>query len=238
MTVTRAAVFRMWRAMPIRTAVMFWSSMASRVLHTEARAAVPPMSGGVVALLAAALGEPLGCLNPYIYAFSGPYVYADVNDGASNASGTALGYKSGPGWDACTGFGSIVGKAMEAALTGVGLPPALAVFNGSLYLVYKSVEFDDRIFSTSFNGMAWTPPQQVSTVGTSSGVSLAVFNGKLYMAWKGMQADQGIYWFVFDGTGWAPQQQVPGVGTSTGPSLAVFNGALYMVWKGIQGDVR
>jgi hypothetical protein len=200
--------------------------------------AVAPMYAGLVALIEAALGPPLGYLNPNIYAFSGPYVYVDVNDGASNASGGALGYASGPGWDACTGFGSIVGNAMEAALTGVGLPPAMAVFNGSLYLVYKSVEFDDRIFSTSFNGTAWTPPQQVSTVGTSSGVSLAVFNGKLYMAWKGMQADQAIYWSVFDGVSWAAQQQTPGFGTSTGPSLAVFNNALYMAWKGIQSDQR
>jgi Pro-kumamolisin, activation domain len=200
--------------------------------------AVAPMYAGLVALLEAALGEPLGYLNPNIYAFSGPYVYTDVNDGASNASGGALGYASGPGWDACTGFGSIVGNALEAALTGVGLPPAMAVFNGSLYVAYKSVEFDDRIFSTSFNGTAWTPPRQVSTVGTSSGASLAVFNGKLYMAWKGMQADQAIYWSVFDGSSWAAQQQAPGFGTSTGPSLAVFNNALYMAWKGIQGDQR
>jgi hypothetical protein len=200
--------------------------------------AVAPMYAGLVALLEAALGEPLGYLNPNIYAFSGPYVYVDVNDGASNASGGAPGYTSGPGWNACTGFGSIVGDAMEEALTGVGLPPAIAEFNGSLCLAYKSVEFDERIFSASFNGTAWTPPQQVSSVGTSSGVSLAVFNGKLYMAWKGMQADQAIYWSVFDGTSWAAQQQTPGFGTSTGPSLAVFNNALYMAWKGIQGDQR
>jgi hypothetical protein len=200
--------------------------------------AVAPMYAGLVALLEAALGEPLGYLNPNIYAFSGPYVYVDVNDGASNASGTSLGYKSGPGWDACTGFGSIVGNAMETALTGVGLPPAIAVFNGSLYIACKGVEFDDRIFWTSFNGTAWSPQQQASVVGTSSGVSLAVFNGKLYMAWKGSQADQSIYWSVFDGAGWAPQQQTPGFGTSTGPSLAVFEKALYMAWKGMEGDQR
>jgi len=200
--------------------------------------AVAPLYAGLAALLEAALGEPLGFLNPNIYSFSGPYVYSDVSDGASNASGTALGYSSGPGWDACTGFGSIVGKAMEAALSGTGLPPAIAVFNGSLYVAYKSVEFDDRIFSTSFNGAQWTPAQRVSTVGTSSGVSLAVFDGKLYMAWKGMDADQSMYWSAFDGANWAPQQQTPGFGTSTGPSLAVFNNALFMAWKGMEGDQR
>lgn len=199
--------------------------------------AVAPMYAGLAALLKAALGEPLGCLNPNIYAFSGPYVYTDVNDGATNASGNSQGYKSGPGWDACTGFGSIVGGAMAAALTGLGLPPALAVFNGHLYMAAKGAAFDERIFWTSFNGSAWAPPQ-VAATGTSSGASMAVFNGKLYMAWKGMQADQSIYWSVFDGTRWSAQQKAPGFGTSTGPSLAVFNNQLYMAWKGIEGDQR
>ena len=56
------------------------------------------------------------------------------------------GYASGPGWDACTGFGSIVGTAMETALTGIGLPPAMAVYNGKLYVAWKGPQLDERIF--------------------------------------------------------------------------------------------
>jgi hypothetical protein len=200
--------------------------------------AVAPLYAGLVALLGAGLGEPLGYLNPNVYAFSGPYVYVDVNDGASNANSGSPGYTSGPGWDACTGFGSVVGNAMETALRGVGLPPALAVFNGKLYMAWKSTEFDERIFYSSFNGTAWAAEQQVPSVATSSGVSLAVFNGKLYMAWKGVQSDEQVYWSVFDGAKWASQQHIQGAGTSTGPSLAVFNGELYMAWKGAEGDQR
>ena len=46
----------------------------------------------------------------------------------SNATAGAKGYTSGPGWDACTGFGSINGTALIGAAI-FGLPvPELATF--------------------------------------------------------------------------------------------------------------
>lgn len=192
--------------------------------------AVSPLYAGLVALLNAALGEPVGYFNYNLYAFVGPYVYQDITSGSNGA------YSAKAGWDACTGFGSINGAAMSTALEGVGLPPALEFFNTKLYMAWKGMERDDRIFYSSLNGTSWAAQTMVSGVATSSGVALAVFNGKLYMAWKGMNADQGIYWSSFNGTSWAAQQVVSGVGTSTGPRLAVFNNMLYMAWKGIEGD--
>lgn len=194
--------------------------------------AVAPLYAGLVTLLNANLGEPVGYLNYNLYAFAGPYVYRDITVGSNGL------YNAGPGWDACTGFGSVDGNAIVTALRGIGLPPALAVFNAKLYMGWKGMERDDRIFSSSFNGNAWTPQQLVAGIGTSSGVSLAVFNGKLYMAWKGMLGDQRIWFSSYNGNAWAPQQLVAGIGTSTGPRLAVFNGKLYMAWKGVEGDQR
>jgi len=194
--------------------------------------AVAPLYAGLMALLNASLGEPLGYLNYNLYAFQGPYVFNDVTSGSNGA------YASVPGWDAVTGLGSVVGTAMATALEGIGLPPGLAVFNSKLYMAWKGIEFDERIFFNDFTGSAWTPQQLVGGVGTSAGVSLAVFNGQLYMAWKGLGADQGIYYSHYNGATWAQQQLVGGVGTSTGPRLAVFNGKLYMAWKGVEGDQR
>ena len=194
--------------------------------------AVAPLYAGLVALLNASLGEPLGYLNYNLYALAGPYVYVDITSGSNGA------YNAGPGWDAVTGWGSIVGTAIATALEGIGLPPGLAVFNNLLYMAWKGMERDDRIFYTTFNGTAWAPQQLIPNIATSSGVSLAVYNNELYMAWKGMNADQGIYWSRFNGTSWTPQQLVGGVGTSTGPRLAVYAGKLYMAWKGIEGDQR
>jgi len=194
--------------------------------------AVAPFYAGLVAVLNAAVGEPLGFLNANLYTFEGPYVFEDVTSG-SNGS-----YNAGPGWDPVTGLGSVYGTPMVNALLGIGLPPALTAFNNGLFMAWKGIEFDERIFYTQFNGNTWAAQAQVPNVATSTGVSLAVFQNTLYMAWKGEGNDQGIYWSTFNGSAWAAQKQVSNVGTSTGPRLAVFNNKLYMAWKGMEDDQR
>jgi len=199
-----------------------------------------PLWAGFVAKLNAALGTRLGFINPILYA-KGSLGFRDVVPGggpANNANGGTAGYPAVNGWDACTGWGSIDGGKMLNMLRGVGLPPGLAVFSNKLFMAWKGIEHDQRIWFSSFNGSSWTPQQFVSGVATSCGVSLAVFNGKLYMAWKGMDADERIWWSSYNGTSWAPQQAVAGVATSTGPSLAVFGNKLYMGWKGMLSDQR
>ncbi len=74
--------------------------------------AVAPLYAGLVALLNASLGEPVGYLNPRLYSLRGGVVFQEVDDGVSNASGGAPGYTSGPGWNACTGLGSINGNVL------------------------------------------------------------------------------------------------------------------------------
>ena len=200
--------------------------------------AAAPLYAGLAALLNAGLAEPVGYLNPNLYAVPYGYVCHDINDGSSNAYGGSPGYKSGPGYDACTGLGSLNGTALENALRGVGLPVALEAFNGKLYMAWKGIERDDRVFFSSFNGTAWAPQQQVPGIGSSTGVSLAVYAGKLYMAWKGVLGDQGIWYSSFNGTSWAPQQLVAGIGSSVGPRLAVLGNNLFMAWKGVENDQR
>ena len=205
--------------------------------------ATAPLYAGLVARLNADLGEPVGYLNPNLYMLQQGYAFRDINDGASNAVGGAPGYASGPGWDACTGWGSIDGTALLTSLRGVGLPPALHAYGGRLYMAWKGMERDDTIWWSTFDGTKWAPQQRVPGVSTSSGVSLASFNGRLYMAWKGSATgnvpfDERIWWTTFDGTAWAPQQVVPNVWTSVGPRLAVFDGRLYLAWKGEYTDQR
>lgn len=143
-------------------------------------------------------------------------------------------------------------RAARCAAWRFGLPVALAEYNGKLYMAWKGMEGDDRIFWSTFDGKSWAAQQQVSGVSTSGGPALAVFDGKLYMAWKGTHPgnsgfmdvadDKHIWYSYFDGSKWAAQKQVPGVATSIGPSLGVHfdHGVdkLYMAWKGMEGDQR
>jgi len=78
--------------------------------------AVAPLWAGLVALLNQKLGKPVGYLNPLLYgSLLGAGVFRDVVSG-NNGS-----YSAGPGWDACTGWGSPIGSKL---LAGLGAKPA------------------------------------------------------------------------------------------------------------------
>jgi hypothetical protein len=72
-----------------------------------------PLYAGLAAALNQALGEPIGFLNPTLYAF-GASVCNDVTTGNndSNDGSGAPYYSAATGWDSCTGWGSINGNAL------------------------------------------------------------------------------------------------------------------------------
>ena len=82
-----------------------------------------PLYAGLIALINKQLGEPVGYLNPTLYALAtdpgATGLFRDINDGTSNAQGSAPGYTSAPGWDACTGWGVLDGGALLAYLKGI-----------------------------------------------------------------------------------------------------------------------
>ena len=71
-----------------------------------------PLYAALVAIINGELGGRVGFLNPTLYAEHAGWVFRDIDDGRSNATGGAPGYSSGPGWDACTGLGSIKGRGL------------------------------------------------------------------------------------------------------------------------------
>ena len=81
---------------------------------------VAPLYAGLIAVINAFLGRNAGFLNPLLYA-NGPAICHDVRFG-DNESGNgpvppdAPFYVAGPGWDPCTGWGSIDGSRLQAAL--------------------------------------------------------------------------------------------------------------------------
>jgi kumamolisin len=82
--------------------------------------AVAPLWAGLIARINQQLGKPVGLLNPLIYGgtISGPG-FRDITSGNNDVTGGQIGgYNSGPGWDACTGWGSPNGVALAAALAG------------------------------------------------------------------------------------------------------------------------
>jgi kumamolisin len=62
------------------------------------------------------LGSPVGFLNPLLYLTNLKATLNDVTQGNNDTTGGVGNYPAGPGWDACTGWGTPNGAAMLAAL--------------------------------------------------------------------------------------------------------------------------
>jgi kumamolisin len=75
-----------------------------------------PLYAGLIALINAHLGERVGYLNPVFYSHHLKHCFRDIADGRNNSDFGAPGYTSVPGWDACTGLGSLNGRALLKAL--------------------------------------------------------------------------------------------------------------------------
>ena len=120
--------------------------------------AVAPFYAGMVACLNASLDEPIGFINSSLYAFNGSNVYRDVTVGGNGL------YNSGPGWDACTGLGSVFGTALLAAMQGVGLRNIANV----------AVDQDGRleVFATGTDSAVWHIWQTAPNNGWSPWASL------------------------------------------------------------------
>jgi kumamolisin len=90
---------------------------------------VSPLYAGLVARINQLLGENVGFLNPTLYKY-GSTICRDVTGAAgpvNNSYNQVTGYPAGVGWDACTGWGSIDGKA----LLSVCAPPPPPLTNSS-----------------------------------------------------------------------------------------------------------
>jgi kumamolisin len=74
--------------------------------------AVAPLWAGLIVLLNASLGKPVGFLQPQIYTASAEPGFHDITQGNNPA------YQAGAGWDACSGNGSPDGAALLSALGG------------------------------------------------------------------------------------------------------------------------
>jgi kumamolisin len=76
--------------------------------------AAAPLWAALLARCNAALGTPVGFLNPRLYGLPAGTL-RDITVGNNTAPG-GQGYNAGPGWDACTGWGSPGGSALLSAL--------------------------------------------------------------------------------------------------------------------------
>jgi kumamolisin len=95
---------------------MYTIGMDPNPWNGSGTSAVAPLYAGLFAVINAALALPVGYINPTLYEL-GDVVCADINPGVvggpkNNTFSQVTGYPAGPGWDACTGWGTINGTAL------------------------------------------------------------------------------------------------------------------------------
>lgn len=84
--------------------------------------AVAPLYAGLMARINGNLGSPVGFLNTTLYGLPSS-TFHDTSGApgpANNDFNKVKGYPARPGWDACTGLGSVNGQALQAALAKLG----------------------------------------------------------------------------------------------------------------------
>jgi hypothetical protein len=118
--------------------------------------------------------------------------------------------------------------------------PALALFNGKLYLAYQGYDsHSTELWYTTYDTMkrpyTWsTTPVHIPDIAMSESPSLAVFDGKLYLAYQGCGTHSSELWYTTtsDGVHWTTATHIPNIGMSGSPSLAAFDGKLYLAHHG------
>jgi hypothetical protein len=117
--------------------------------------------------------------------------------------------------------------------------PAVARFNGKIYLAWKGVDASAAIWFSTLNedGGTWAPAQQL-TWGknfalTTHSPSLSSNGSRLYLAWKGGANDNRIFFCTLTAGGtWSAEGVVPNAATTLEPSLGSDGkGTMYLAWK-------
>jgi len=154
-------------------------------------------------------------------------------------------------WAAGWSFDNPGPRAIPGANSSHG--PALAVFNGRLFMAWRHVEGErPTLFLNTFDGEGiFTQPQPIiwqaddhsHVIASNRGPALATFNNRLFMARKGSTGDEGdqrIHSAGFDGTSWTAPRDLgslfPFANSSHGPALAVWDGQIQMAWRGVEGN--
>ncbi|MCG8461066.1 MAG: S8 family serine peptidase, partial [Holophagales bacterium] len=110
----------------------YWIGVHGQLVPIGGTSAAAPLWAALVARLNEALGRRLGFATPAFYRL-GDHVgaFRDIVEGNNANAAWVGGYAAGPGWDACSGWGSPDGEGLLAALgtpvvgtTPAGAPPA------------------------------------------------------------------------------------------------------------------
>jgi|GEM_PF-1573593 len=131
----------------------------------------------------------------------------------------------------------------NSAQTTTTAGPALAAYNGRLYMGYEgkagtSLNGADLYICSTSDGTNWGSQTDVNDINGAqcfNGVSLAVNGGLLFAIYHGAHTAQ-IYGCAFNGSAWSANQinftDLNGAGSAIGPALSAFQNQFYTAYQG------
>lgn len=122
------------------------------------------------------------------------------------------------------------------------ISPAMAEFNGSLYIAWADTRYGLHItwsppgdFWPTQNppdGTKWQTGQPLNEF-TYNAPALCVFGNKLYIAYTGIDHSSLNVMSSQDGQRFSGKITIPAEVSGWGPALAVFGGRLFLAWTGV-----
>lgn len=127
---------------------------------------------------------------------------------------------------------------------GTSNSPAVAVYNGKLYVVHQEQDLKGALKVTTYDGSSWSGDDYIVTasgnrISTSERPGLATFKGDLYLV-HDQAGDAGfLYYSVFNGQTWTDDKVLNSTyapGSSGAVNLIVHNGELVCMREGRGND--
>lgn len=113
--------------------------------------------------------------------------------------------------------------------------PALAAYDGRLYLAFSSADRERRIHVARVGRDGKIHRSTRLSSRTSRTPALAEYQGRLWMAFRSADRSGHIYLQSYDGKAWSRARKLRHT-TASGPALVEHDGRLHLVWRGSGDD--
>jgi hypothetical protein len=125
-------------------------------------------------------------------------------------------------------------SASAAALAQITVQqPALAAFNGKLYLAFADTDGRLNVMSST-DGQNFGAPVVIPNNTSEDGPGLAAFDGRLYIAWAGTESRHRINFMTStDGVTWGGKTLFGSEASAGNPALAASSTQLLIAYNGV-----
>ena len=150
------------------------------------------------------------------------------NKATEAASYTGPSDPGGPGPQ--DGFGSPAAQQPNVVMA---TKPALAAFNGSVYVAFEGVGVNNDLYvASSPSGSNFPMATQYTNLQMSSAPALAAFNNQLFVAFRGLNVNNDFYITSSPtGSNFPTATGYTNIQMGGAPALAVFNNQLYAAFQ-------